>query len=178
MDEELVNPFNPENDIFGSLKDYQPEVIKDEPSFKTFKGRYTARILKITHNIGVSTTTSNPYDFYSLRLQVTETIEGDKADKRLLDKRYQNTPEGMKKLMNDLFTMGVEYGKENREAFDLSLSSAVDKIVNVRAWTWTPDKTMDGAVIPEDERVAKQQFTVVKDFSKTKKSTTSEKAPF
>lgn len=160
-----TNPFDPANDFFGELKDYKPEEVKDEGGFVPFKGSYVCRVTRLTHNVGISTKDNNPYDFYSLNLQVIEVIDGDKALNRYLTKRYQNTNEGIKKLMNDLFTSGVEFEKGSREDFDLSLTNAIDKQMQVRTWIWTPDKDMSGNPIPEDERIAKQQFKIVKDFS-------------
>ena len=170
MDEHEVNPFDPSNDFFGELKEYKPEEIKDEGDFKPIKGSYITRVSRLTHNIGVSTRDSSPYDFYSLNVQVTETVDGDKGDNRYLTKRYQNTPEGVKKLMNDLFTAGIDFDKGSREAFDLSLSNAIDKQIRLRAWAWSPDKTMAGVPIPEDERTAIQQMKIVNEFKGAKKS--------
>lgn len=179
MDNELEkNPFDPANDFFNELANYQPEVTKDEPDFKPIKGRYIARIAKLQHNTGISTTTNEPYDFYSMDLQIVETVDGDKGERRYLRKRYQNTLEGMKKLTNDLFTSGIEYGKGSREEFDLSLSSIIDKTVKLSAWSWTPEKDIQGNPIPEDDREARQQFKIVNNFAKTKKAKTTEKPPF
>ena len=178
MAEENLNPFDPTSDFFKELQNYQPETIKDEPDFKPIKGRYMTRLAKLVHNIGISTTTQEPYDFYSLDLQVTETIEVDKGDKRYLRKRYPNTPEGLKKLMNDLFTAGIEFDKTSREAFDLSLTGTIDKQLKVRAWSWTPTTTREGALIPEEEQISRQQFVIVKDFAKTKGTKKQTEAPF
>ena len=171
-----ANPFDPATDFFADLKDYKPEEVKDEGGFAPFKGSFICRVTRLTHNVGVSEKTHEPYDFYSLNMQVTEVIEGDKANNRYLTKRYQNTNEGIKKVFNDLFTAGISFEQGSREAFDSSLGNAIDKQVRVRAWVWTPDKDMSGNPIPEDERVARQQFKIVKDFS-NKKQKTSE-VPF
>lgn len=173
MSEEALNtnPFDPATDFFGELKDYKPQEVKDEGDFKPLKGSYICRISKLTHNIGVSTRDNSPYDFYALNMQVTETVEGDKGENRYLNKRYQNTNEKLKSLMNDLFTAGIEFDSGSREAFDLSLTNAIDKQVRVRAWSWTPEKDIHGNIIPEEERTAIQQLKIVKDFKKTKAST-------
>jgi hypothetical protein len=177
MDDQLEqNPFDPAQDFFGELKDYRPEEVKDDGDFKPLKGSYICRVAKLTHNIGVSTTTNEPYDFYAMNLQVTEVVSGDKGVNRYLNKRYQNTNEGIKKLMNDLFTAGIEFDKGSREAFDLSLTNAIDKQIRVRAWSWSPEKTRTGETIPEDERTAIQQMKIVKDFSG--KKVKSSEVPF
>ena len=167
MDETLENnPFNPANDFFGELKDYKPEEVKDEGDFKPLKGSYIVRVAKLTHNIGVSTKDNTPYDFYSLNMQITETIDGDKGNNRYLNKRYQNTNEKLKALMNDLFTAGIAFENGSREAFDLSLVNAIDKQVRLRAWVWTPEKDRSGNIIPEEDRTPLQQMRIVKDFKK------------
>jgi len=172
MTEQNINPFDPANDFFSELKDYTPEEIKDEGDFKPLKGSYLTRVTKLSHNIGVSTKDNTPYDFYALNLQITETIDGDKGNNRYLNKRYQNTNEGIKKLMNDLFTAGIDFDKGSREAFDLSLTNAIDKQMRLRAWAWSPDKTRTGELIAEEDRVAMQQMKIVKEFKgKGKKST-------
>ncbi len=161
-----VNPFDTTNDFFGELKDYKPEEVKDEGDFKPIKGSYIARVAKLTHNIGVSTKDNTPYDFYSLNMQITETIDGDKGNNRYLNKRYQNTNEKLKALMNDLFTAGISFETGSREAFDLSLVNAIDKQVRLRAWSWTPEKDRSGNIIPEEDRTPLQQIKIVKDFKK------------
>lgn len=156
----LVDPFN------GELKDYKPEEVKDEGDFKPLKGSYICRVSKLTHNMGTSTKDGNPYDFYSLNMQITETIDGDKGNNRYLNKRYQNTNEKLKALMNDLFTAGIAFETGSREAFDLSLVNAIDKQIRVRTWVWTPEKDRNGNIIPEEDRTPMQQMKIVKDFKK------------
>lgn len=165
------------DDFFQELKEYKPVEVADDNAFKPLKGSYIVRIAKLTHNIGTSQKDGNPYDFYSLNMQVTETIEGDKGENRYLNKRYQNTNEKLKALMNDLFTAGISFETGDREAFDSSLANAIDKQMRVRAWTWSPDKKMNGEPIPEDERVALQMMKIVKDF-KSKGKTPSSELPF
>ena len=178
--EDILNkdPFNPVEDFFGGLKDYQPEEIKDE-EFKPIKGKYVARVARLTHNIGLSTTTNEPYDFYSLNIQITETIEGDRGNNRYLSKRFQNNLDSIKKLCNALFTAGIPFDNTGvREAFDLSLTNAIDKTINIRAYIWTPEKDRAGNLIPEEDRTPLQMFNIVKNFSDKKKSNSSESIPY
>ena len=177
-EEQLVNPFSPDNDIWGEVKDFVPTETKDEADFKPLKGSYICIVKKLTHNIGTSQSTQQPYDFYSLQLQVVEVIDGDKGVGRYLNKRYQNTNEKLKALMTDLFTAGITFEKGSREEFDLSLTNAIDKQMRVRAWGWTPEKKMSGEAIAEEDRVAIQQLKIVNDFSKKSKKATSDNVPF
>ncbi len=169
-------PFTSDNDFFNELKEYKPVEIKDEGDFKPLKGSYICRVTKLTHNTGTSETTGNSFDFYALNMQITEVIDGDKGIGRFLNKRYQNNNEALKKLMNDLFTAGISFETDSREAFDLSLTNAIDKQIRVRAWSWSPDKTLTGMSIPEDERIPLQMMKIVKDFKKAK--TPSSDLPF
>jgi len=177
MEDEVLNPFDPAQDFFGELKDYKPEETKDDSDFKPLKGKYIAIVKRLTHNIGVSTKDNSPFDFYFLNMQVVETIDGDKGKNRYLSKRYQNTNDGIKALMNDLFTAGILFETGSREAFDLSLTNAIDKQVRLRAWGWKPEKSMSGEPIAEEDRIAIQQMKIVKDFAKKGKTPSSE-VPF
>ena len=167
VNSEEVNPFDLpiNNDFFGELKDFKPEVVKDDNEFKPLKGSYIAVVKKLTHNKGQSQTTGSNYDFYSLNVQIVETIDGEKGENRYIQKRYQNTNEKLKALMNDLFTAGIEFDNSSREAFDLSLTNAIDKQIKIRAWTWSPTKNMQGEELSEELRTVLQMSKIVKDFS-------------
>jgi len=158
------------------MGDFKPEANEDS-EFKPLTGRYIARIADCFHDIGAFPS-GDMYDRYTLSLQVTETIDGDRGTNRYLRKRYQNTPEGVHKLANDLFTAGITVDTSSKEAFDLSLTDTKDKLMNVRAWVWTPDKTREGAIIPEEEREGRQQFAIIKEFKQKKQQTTTGEVPF
>jgi hypothetical protein len=79
--------------------------------------------------------------------------------------------------MNDLFTAGIDFDKGSREAFDLSLTNAIDKQMRLRAWAWSPDKTRTGELIAEEDRVAMQQMKIVKEFKGKGKKLTGD-VPF
>lgn len=145
-------------------KDYTPEEIHDETAFKPLKGAYECRIDRLERVKGISEKTKDPYDFYSMSLEIVDIVEGNKGVGRYLKRTYQADNEGIKKLLNDMFTSGIELDRTSEEAFDASLSSAKDKIVKVRAWVWTPDKDRDGNPIAEEDRVDRQQLKVVKTF--------------
>ena len=167
---------------FDELKNFKPEEINDENEFKPLKGAYTCRIEKFEHKQGISERTGKEYDFYGLRLQVTETMEGDKGDNRFLDKIYRNDNEGIKKLLNDMFTAGIEIDRSSEQALDASLGTTKDKLVKIRAWVWTPEKDMAGNLIPEDQRVSRQQLKIIKEFKlgqeKPRESLKSSEVPF
>ena len=149
---------------FTELQSFTPEEINDENIFKPLKGAYECRIDRLEHIQGVSERSGEPYDFYSMNLEIMSMAEGDKGVGRYLKRTYNNDNEGVKKLLNDMFTSGIEVDRTSQEALDASLSSAKDKIVKVRTWIWTPEKTRDGEPIPEENRVGIQQVKVVKEF--------------
>lgn len=167
-----------ENDFLGELQGYQPETIKDEVDFKPIKGKYVCRIARFEHNIGISTVTNEPYDFYALNMQVVETVNGDRGERRYLTKRYQNNPEGFKKLLNDMFTAGLSYDISTREAFDLGLSGMIDKNLNVSAYPFTPDKKRDGTPLAPEDRETYQIVKIVKEFKLKKGKKEKAEAPF
>lgn len=145
-------------------KNFKPEEVNDDSGFKPIKGAYICRIDRAEHKKGTAKTSGEPYDFYALKLQVTEVIEGDKGLNRFLDRVYRNDNDGIKKLLNDMFTSGIELDRSSEEALDASLSTLKDKTVKVRTWIWTPDKNRDGSPIPEEERTGRQQLKIIKEF--------------
>ena len=153
-------------DIMATLKKsgYIPEAIEDS-GFEPFKGRYIARIDSCGRIRGISKRTGEPYDFVSLQLQIVEVVEGDNAINRYLKRNYNWDNDGIKDLMNDLFTAGLDQCNSNTdEEFEIFLSSLTDKLVKVSAWTWTPERTRDGVDIPIEERKTYQHSKIVKSF--------------
>jgi hypothetical protein len=162
---------------------FKPEAVDDDPGFKPIKGAYICRIDKLEHIKGENKETHEPFEFYSLSAQVTETLEGNKGDNRYLKKTYRGNADGVKSLLTDMFTSGIELDRSSPEAFDMSLGSTKDKTIKIRAWVWKPEKTMSGAFIPKDKREPKQSLKIVKDFKlskggKEKETLDSNKVPF
>jgi len=145
-------------------KQFTPEEIHDENIFKPLKGAYVCRIDRLEHIQGVSEKTGDPYDFYSLNAEIVEIAEGDKGVGRYLKQTYRNDNEGIKKLLNAMFTSGIELDRSSQESLDLSLPSAKDKTIKIRAWRWTPERTREGIDIPEEDRRSIQQIKVVKEI--------------
>jgi len=161
------------------LADFKPEVNKDS-GFPDLKGNYVAKVVSCVHDIGAYQS-GDAYDRYTLRVQITETITGDKGNNRFLNKRYQNNAEGIKALSNDLLTAGVKVDLTSPQAFDISLNQATDKIMFISAWKGKAFIKQGEEFIEkkdaEGNSVTKQLFKVMKEF-KGKKQATSENAPF
>ena len=156
---------------WNEMAGHKPEVITDDVNFEPISGAYVCRIDSIGRKQGTSQK-GNEYDFHSLNVQVIDTISGDKGNGRYLSKSYntQNLtewtkPEDEKKrLINDMFTAGIEYNLNSDEAFEDSLILAKDKTINIRAWVKSKDSKKY------------QNIKVVKEFKikNEKKETSSE----
>lgn len=118
-----------------SLEGYQPQLITDDESFPKLKGKYVAEVDSCMRQQGTSVKTGEPYDFYGMKFVVLETIEGDKGEKRRLDKTFQNTEEGLKKLADSLFTAGLECDVSEAK-IDETIAKSIGKRVNISAWVW------------------------------------------
>ena len=162
------------NDILKTLMEagFQPEVVKDETDFQPITGKYICRIDSAGRVTGKSERTGNEYDFYSVSLQVAEIVDGDKATNRFLKINYNKDADGVKKMLNDLFTAGISLGVSSDKELDEALPMIKDKTMNIRCWVWTPEKDKNGNPIPEENRKAYQQTRVVKEFKGKKKADT------
>lgn len=169
------------DDILKSLIDagFTPEVQEDDMDFKPITGKYICRIDSAGRVSGKSEKTGDDYDFRSVSLQVAEIVDGDKATNRFLKLNYNCDADGVKKLLNDLFTAGIDMAVKFDVELDEALPMLTDKTMNIRAWVWTPEKDRSGNLIPEEKRQSRQQLKVVKDFKGKKKAETAKsEVPF
>jgi len=155
------------------VSNYKPEEVLDDRDFKPISGAYECRIDRFERVKGTQDS-GETYDFYSLSLQVVKTLEGDKGNGRFLKKTYRGDNDGIKKMLNDMFTAKIDLDRSSQEALDISLASVKDKIVKVRARAWKPERTFDGEIIPEGERITKQTVKIVKEFKLGKKGEENE----
>jgi len=166
------------SDIYADLlaQGYKPEENSD--SFEPVNGKYICRIDTCGRQSGTSQKTGNAYDFYALSMQVVEIIDGDKAMNRYLKLNYNNDTEGVKKLLNDLFTAGIILSAKSQEEMDSELATLTDKTLNVRAWSRVKQRK-EGDTWVDDESGEKKQFCkVVKTFGKAKTEKVSGNVPF
>lgn len=138
------------------LKGYTPVENEDDSGFKPFKGTYKATISRLALEVH-----AEYGERYELELLIAEVLDGDEAGGRKLWRRYAKDDEGAKKLLNDLFTAGIQVPKASLEEFNNGLGVALDKEITLRAWSHTFDKDMKGNPISEDEQVPKQFFKIV-----------------
>lgn len=150
-------------DIMESLKKegFVPELQEDS-SFEPFTGKYVARITECYRKTGVGKGTNEPYDFVAMKLEIVEHKEGQKAIGRRLDKIYSFDDKGVKALMNDLFTAGINNcNSASDEEFSMFLSTLTDKLVNVSCWARPKSKKVGDKweeVVPKE---MKQWFKIV-----------------
>ena len=167
-------------DVLKSLVDagFKPEIV-EEGGFEAITGKYICRIDKAGRMTGISEKSGNGYDFRTISLQVSEILDGDKATNRFLKLSYNPDANGTKRLLNDLFTAGIEITAKSDAELDEFLPTLTDKTMNIRAWVWTPEKDRDGNPIPEELRVPRQMLKVVKEFkSKGKSKSKDTNIPF
>jgi len=163
-------------DILKDLRDagFEPQVIEDT-SFEPIKGKYVARIDDAGRVQGVSKTNNEPYDFRTISFQVVETVDGQKGDNRFLKRTYRADADGMKKLLTDLHTAGIECKCGSEAELDEMLPGLKDKTVNLSAYVSKEWTTPDGKTIP----AGKQVVRVVNSFKgKSKPSEAKSNVPF
>jgi len=162
----LGSNFTEEDEVMGYfLTGYEPEAITDDADFKPLKGAYKCCIEGLAHKEGVSERTGNEYDFYSLKLQVVEVLEGDKGVNRKLDKIYNNDKDGQKKLADELFSGGIALDTSSEEAFETSLQDAKDKVISVRTWVRPAmTKNAEGEWVEKEPKEEKQYLKIVKEL--------------
>ena len=161
-----------DQDILKQLREagFNPTENEDR-GFEPITGKYVCRIDSAGRVKGESKRTGDPYDFYALNVQVVEIVDGDKATNRFLRLRYNPDAEGIKKLLNDLFTASIAIEAATEEDLEVELELLKDKTLNIRAWVWTPDKDRNGNPIAEEDRIPYQQLRVVKEFKGKSKPT-------
>lgn len=137
------------------LKGYTPQEL-DEQDFEVLKGSYKCAItgIKLEQNAEWG-------DRYQVEFMVNEVLDGNGTPGRKFWKRFPKTDEGLKGLMDTLYTAGADVPRSTLEEFEANLGKAVDAEVVIRAWGWEPEKDLKGNLIPEDERTMRQMFKVL-----------------
>ena len=147
------------DDIVKTLLDtgFKPTLNSDE-DFPALEGEY-----------GVSVKTLRPWDnkdtqqkeAYMLQLSISNTLSGETADGRLLTRFYRIAGNGydgtaitseqagdnLKRLCNDLFTLGVELDRSSSEALEASFANAIGAVGFARAWKSKNRNDPEGALV-------------------------------
>lgn len=153
-------------DILKGLRDagFKPEKVEDDIGFAPINGKYVARIESAGRVGGTNVKTGKDYDFRTIKLQVVEVIDGDKAVNRRLDLIYNPDEEGTKKLLTDLFTAGIELTAKTDEELDIELPMLTDKTMNVRAWARNKQVKQGDEWVDVEPPQLKQYVKVVREF--------------
>lgn len=149
---------------------FKPEANTDG-EFKPLVGTYAATIQTLRSEID---TKNDNAKFYQLEIKPNEVIEGETfGEKFLFKRRYyvdgDKAAENLKKLINDMFTAGVELDTSSDAALEASFEKAIGAACYVRSWGWTP----------KDKTSPTQMFVIQKAAVAEKKRATSTSAiPF
>ncbi len=96
--------------------DITPTEDTGKMEFKPLKGVYKVIGKELERLTGDSQKTGNPYDFYKLSCQATETLEGDKGNNRYFSQTFFNgtseftddPDQGVQRLIKALITANVD----------------------------------------------------------------------
>ena len=113
----------------------------DDGIFKPLKGTYECNIEVLRPDTDKN---NNNAKYYQMELKPVVALDGDPfGDKFTFRKRYyvdgDKAIANFEKLVNDLFTCGLELNMETDEAFEADFPKAIGVKAYVRAWAWTPE---------------------------------------
>jgi len=182
--DELTQAVDMAKDVFGDLGEFQPMEIEDvDNEIKPLNGKYICEVSSLKRYSGTGKT-GNEYDFYSLNATVIETVSGTKGDGRRLSKMYSLTDtewstgaDNLKRLANELFTMGCDIDTSNADTFDASCEKAEGKKFNASVYPQKYKKDnaakgyKKGAVVMDNNGYPKHNVRIVKEFINKKSST-------
>lgn len=142
------------------LKTIKPEV---NDGFEVLEGVYQTVVNG--EETGYVTKTAKNGDVYSqfqIRVDITDVLDGSGQAGRRVWMRYREDEDGIKKLINDLFTAGIldKVDKSSVAGLKGSLGQIAGSTMYIRCWKWIPEKDMQGNAIPEERREARQQMAV------------------
>jgi len=128
--------------VVDSLKKdgWKPELNMDG-EFKPLVGTYKAEIIALRPEID---TKNGNAKYYQLEVKPLEMIYGDTfGDKFTFRKRYYIDGEkgaaNLQKMLNDLFTCGIELDTQSDEHMEADFEKAIGKTAFVRSWGWKKD---------------------------------------
>ena len=158
------------SDLLNDLKGFEPGINDDSvvDFSKPVKCGAKAKITEAGRKSGVSNNTGNNYDFLFIKMQITEVLSADTEEEKkqaknrfidgtiysLVDSDFATAADNIKKLLNDLNTMGakltIPVDIDEPQLFELletHLSGLKDKIIDVRCYPKGKDKDKQGVKI-------------------------------
>lgn len=164
------------------LKSMKPEL--NENGFDVLKGTYRVVIKNEPKAETGFLITKFPSGDEARRFQVTcdvvDVLSGNGTAGRRVWLRYNEDENGVKKLINDLFTAGL-LDKIDRTSIDQLKATLPDiggSVAFLKAWGWTPEKNRAGESIPEGERKTMQQGNLVDEKTANKVGKKKDENPF
>jgi len=149
--------------LLDNLKNagFKPEANTDG-EFKPLVGSYECNITVLRPEVDKK---NNNAKFYQLCLKPVVALEGDAfGDKFEFKKRYyvdgDKATENLQKLINDLFTAGIELDLSSDAAFEADFPKAIGAKAFVRSWGWKPegkDQPTQMFVIQKEKVAAKKK---------------------
>lgn len=138
-------------------------TANEDGLFKALKGTYEANIITLRKEVDEKNGNAN---YYLLELKPITVIEGDTFGDRFTFKRRcyidgEKAQENLKRLLNDLFTCGVELNTTSEEAMEADFGKAIGVKAYVRAWGWTR-KDKDGNDLTSQMFVIQQEKVALK----------------
>ena len=122
-------------DVMGDLRKSGYEPKENTNEFAPIKGEYLCVVDSASRLTGTGKVSGEPYNFRTIKLKVVEVIKGDKAMNRSLDIAYNPDEKGVARLLNDLFTAGIDTkAVKSDEELDEFLGTLKDKTMMVSAW--------------------------------------------
>ena len=151
-------------DVLKQMREagYQPEEVIDNTGFAPFNGTYLCRIEEAGRLAGIGKSSGEPYDFRTIKLEVVEVLKGDKAVNRRLDMSFNPDEKGVGKLINVLFTAGIEVTASGDDELDTFLPTIKDKTMFVRAWGRAKMRKEGDEWVEVEPKEMKQYCKVIK----------------
>ena len=166
--DEFLAGLKPElNDGFDVLEGIYRCVIKNEEKAET---GYVTGTFK----------NGDPYARFQMTIDIVDVLSGNGNPGRRFWIRYQEDEDGLKKLVNDLFTAGLleKVDKSSVESLKATIPTLAGQTLYYRAWAWTPEKDRQGNLIPENQREARQQGSVKSEKALKKVLAKVQESPF
>lgn len=119
---------------------FKPEASTDG-EFKPLKGTYKTEVTVLRSEIDSKNSNAK---YYQLSLKPSEVLDGDSfTDKFVFNKRFyvdgDKAAENLKKMLNLLFTAGIELDMTSDAKLEESFGNAIGKTIYIRSWGWLPD---------------------------------------
>ena len=124
-------------------------TASDDGEFKPLVGTYGTSITVLRPEFDKK---NNDAKYYQLETKPNELISGDEfGEKFAFRQRFyvdgEKASDSLKKMLNILFTAGVELDTSSDEAMEADFINAIGKPLYVRAWGWEQQLDSSGKMV-------------------------------